>query len=162
LYVLTGNDHVEMKRLKANLAKEFEMKDLGELRYFLGIKMARSKKVVISQHKYVLDLLRDTRMLECRPVNTPIEPNHKLSGEIGNQVEKGQYQRLVCKLIYLTHTRPDISYVVSVVSRYMHDPRVSHQEAMYQILRYLKGCPGKGVLFSKKGHRRIEVYTDAN
>jgi Reverse transcriptase (RNA-dependent DNA polymerase) len=162
LYVLTDNDHVEMKRLKANLAKEFEMKDLGKLRYFLGIEVARSKKVVISQHKYALDLLRDTRMLECRPVNTPIEPNHKLSGEIGNQVGKGQYQRLVGKLIYLTHTRPDISYAVSVVSRYMHDPRVSHQEAMYQILRYLNGCPGKGVLFSKKGHRRIEVYTNAN
>jgi hypothetical protein len=89
-------------------------------------------------------------MLGCRPVNTPIDPNHKLSEGIDDQVEKGQYQRLVGKLIYLAHTRPDISYAVSVVSRYMHDPRVSHQEALYQILRYLKGCPGKGVLFSKK------------
>jgi Reverse transcriptase (RNA-dependent DNA polymerase) len=161
--VLTGNDSVEMKRLKASLAKKFEMKDLGELRYFLSIDVARSKKeVVLSQQKYVLDLLRDTRMLGCRPVNTPIDPNHKLSGGIGDQVEKGQYQRLVGKLIYLAHTRPDISYVVSVVSRYMHDPRVSHQEVVYQILRYLKGCPGKSVLFSKKGHRRIEVYTDAD
>jgi hypothetical protein len=77
-------------------------------------------------------------------------------------VEKGQYQRLVGKLIYLAHTRPNISYAVSVVSRYMHDPRVSHQEVVYQILRYLKGCPGKCVLFSKKGDRRIEVYTDAD
>jgi hypothetical protein len=89
-------------------------------------------------------------MLGCRPINTPIDLNHKLSGEIGNQVEKGQYQHLVGKLIYLTHTRLDISYVVSVVSRYMHDPRVSHQESVYQILRYLKGCPGKDVLFNKK------------
>jgi Reverse transcriptase (RNA-dependent DNA polymerase) len=152
-----------MKRLKANLAKEFEMKDLGELRYFLGIEVARlNKGVVLSQHKYVLDLLRDTRILGCRPVNTPIDPNHKLSREIGNQVEKGQYQRLVGKLIYLTHTRPDFSYAMSVVSRYMHNPRVLHHEAVYQILRYLKSCPGKGVLFSKKGHRRIEVYTDAD
>jgi hypothetical protein len=51
---------------------------------------------------------------------------------------------------------------VSVVSRYIYDPRVSHQEVVYQILRYLKGCLGKGVLFSKKRHRRIEVYTDAD
>jgi hypothetical protein len=101
-------------------------------------------------------------MLGCRPVNTPIDPNHKLSGEIDNQLEKGQYQHLVGKLIYLTHTRPDISYAVSVVSRYMHDPRVLHQEGVYQILRYLKGCPEKCVLFSKKGHRRIGVYTDAD
>jgi Reverse transcriptase (RNA-dependent DNA polymerase) len=83
--VLTGNDSVEMKRLKASLAKEFEIKDLGELRYFLGIEVARSKKgVVLSQQKYVLDLLRDTGMLGCRPVNTPIDPNHKLSGGIGD------------------------------------------------------------------------------
>jgi Reverse transcriptase (RNA-dependent DNA polymerase) len=87
--VLTGNYPVEMKRLKASLAKEFEMKNLGELRYFLGIEVARSKKrIVLSQQKYVLDLLSDTGMLECKPINTPIDPNHKLSGEISNQVEK--------------------------------------------------------------------------
>jgi Reverse transcriptase (RNA-dependent DNA polymerase) len=90
--ILTGNDLAEMKRLKASLAKKFEMKDLGELRYFLGIEIARSKKgVVLSQRRYVLDLLSDTGMLGCKPVNTPIDPNHKLSGERDNQVEKGQY-----------------------------------------------------------------------
>jgi Reverse transcriptase (RNA-dependent DNA polymerase) len=161
--VLTGNDLVEMKRLKASLAKEFEMKDLGELCYFLGIEVARSKNgVVLSQQRYVLDLLSDTRMLGCKPVNTPIDPNHKLSGEIGDQVEKRQYQCLVGMLIYLAHTRPDISYAVSVVSRYIHDPRVTHQETAYRILRYLKGCPGKGVFFGKRGHMRVEVYIDAD
>jgi Reverse transcriptase (RNA-dependent DNA polymerase) len=70
--VLTGNDSVEMKRLNASLAKEFEMKYLGELRYFLGIEVARSKKgVVLSQQKYVLDLLSDTGMLGCRPSTHP-------------------------------------------------------------------------------------------
>jgi Reverse transcriptase (RNA-dependent DNA polymerase) len=128
---LTGNDLAEMKRLKASLAKEFEMKDLGELRYFLGIEVARSKKgVVLSQQRYVLDLLSDTRMLGCKPANTPIDPNHKLSGGRGNQVEKDQYQRLVGRLIYLAHTRPDISYAVSVVSRYIHDPRIPHLETV--------------------------------
>jgi Reverse transcriptase (RNA-dependent DNA polymerase) len=161
--VLTGNDLAEMKRLKYSLAKEFEMKDLGELRYFLGIEVARSKKeVVLSQQRYVLDLLSDTGMLGCKPANTHIDPNHKLSGGRVNQVEKGQYQRLVGKLIYLAHTRPDISYAVSVVSRYMHDPRIPHLETVYQILRYLKGCPGRGVFFGKRGHMRVEVYTDAD
>jgi Reverse transcriptase (RNA-dependent DNA polymerase) len=149
--VLTGNDHVEMKILKASLAKEFEMKDLGELHYFLSIEVARSKKgVVLSQHKYALDLLSATEMLGCRSVNTSIDTNHKLSGGIDDQVEKRQYQHLVGKLIYLAHTKPNISYAMSVVSKYMHDSRVSHQEALYQILRYLKDCPRKGVLFSKK------------
>jgi Reverse transcriptase (RNA-dependent DNA polymerase) len=161
--VLTGNDLAEMKRLKASLAKKFEMKDLGELRYFLGIEVARSKKgVILSQQRYVLDLLSDIGMLRCKPANTPIDTNHKLSGERGNQVEKGQYQRLVGRLIYLAHTRSDISYAVSVVSRYMHDPRIPHLETVYQILRYLNGCPGIGVFFRKMGHMRVEVYTDTD
>jgi Reverse transcriptase (RNA-dependent DNA polymerase) len=161
--LVTGNDLTEMKRLKTSLAKEFEMKDLGVLRYFLGIDIARSKRgVVLSQQRYVLDLLSDMGILGCKPVNTPIDPNHKLSGERGNQVEKDQYQRLVGKLIYLAHTRPDISFAVSVVNRYMHDPRIPHLETVYQILRYLKGCPVKGVFFGKRGHMRVEVYTDAD
>jgi hypothetical protein len=107
------------------------MKDIGELRYFLSVEVARSKKrVILSQHKYVLDLQSDIGMLDCRPVNTSINPNHKLSlwlsEGIGDQVEKGKYQRLVGKLIYLAHIRPDISYVVSVMSRYMRDPKESH------------------------------------
>jgi hypothetical protein len=77
-------------------------------------------------------------------------------------VEKGRYQRLMGRLIYLAHTRFDISYTVSVVSRYMHDPRIPHLETVYQILRYLKGCPGRGVFFEKRGHLRVEVYTDAD
>jgi hypothetical protein len=101
-------------------------------------------------------------MLECRPVNTPTNPNHKLSGGIGDQAEKEQYQHSVGKLIYLAHTGLDISHAVSVVSRYMHDPRVSHWKVVYQILRYLKVCPGKGMLFGKKRHMRIKVYTDAD
>jgi hypothetical protein len=68
----------------------------------------------------------------------------------------------VGRFIYLSHTRPDISYAVSVVSRYMHDPSVVHHKAVYQILRYLKGCLGRGLLFEKKGHMRVEVYTDAD
>jgi hypothetical protein len=70
-------------------------------------------------------------MLWCRPVNTLIDPNYKLSGGIDDQVEKGQYQRLVGKLIYLAHTRLDITYDVSVMRKYMHDPRVPHQEVVY-------------------------------
>jgi Reverse transcriptase (RNA-dependent DNA polymerase) len=154
--VLIGNDLVEMK-------SQGVWNERSRWITLLGIEVARSKKgVVLSQQRYVLDLLSDTRMLGCKPVNTPIDPNHKLSGEISDQVEKKQYQRLVGRLIYLAHTRPDISYVVSVVSRYMHDLRVSHQEIAYQILRYLKGCPGKCMFFEKKGHMRVEVYTDVD
>ena len=75
--------------LMKNLSKEFEVKDLGQLRYFLGIEIARNPTgIVLSQRKYVLDLLSETGMLGCRPASTPIDPNHKLCVESGNPVNK--------------------------------------------------------------------------
>jgi len=66
------------------------------------------------------------------------------------------------KLIYLSHTRPDISYVVSVVSQFMHCPSKNHMDTVVQIIRYLKSAPGKGLIFSKNGHLDIEGYTNAD
>lgn len=161
--IITGDDEVEIKRLKENLSKEFEVKDLSQLRYFLGIEVAQSQKgIILTQRKYVLDLLNETGILGCRPASTPIDPNHKLCAESGDPVNKERYQRLVGRLIYLCHTRPDISYAVSIVSRYMHDPRSGHLDAAYRILRYLKSSPGKGLMFKSFGHLNVEGYCDAD
>jgi len=84
-------------------------------------------------------------MLGCRPCSTPIDKNHQTIAQSGDPVNREKYQRLVGRLIYLCHTRPDISYAVSVVSRYMHDPRIGHMEVVYRILRYLKGTPRRGL-----------------
>nr|CAA36616.1 unnamed protein product [Solanum tuberosum] len=160
--ILTGDDVVEIKNLKERLASEFEIKDLGPLKYFLGMEVARSKKgIIVSQRKYVLDLLKETGMSGCRPTETPIDPNLKFVKE-GKLIDKGQYQRLVGKLIYLSHTRPDISFAVSLVIQFMHYPREEHQEAVYRILRYLKSSPGKGLFFKKNEQRSLEAYTDAD
>ncbi|RDX84623.1 Copia protein, partial [Mucuna pruriens] len=91
------------------------MKELGKLKYFLGIEVAYSKQgIFISQRKYVLDLLKETGKLGCKISRVPIEQNHKIGCEESPIIEKSQYQRLVGKLIYLSHTRPDIAYAVSV------------------------------------------------
>ncbi|KAG6525257.1 hypothetical protein ZIOFF_015211 [Zingiber officinale] len=111
--------------------------------------------------KYVLDLLKETRKLGSRPASTPIKVNHDLtssSGEDLTSLEKGTYQRLVGKLLYLSMTRPDITYVVSVVSQYMHAPKTIHMKAVDRILRYLKSCPGKGLLFKGGGDLKLLVY----
>jgi hypothetical protein len=161
--IITGDDPLEVTKLKENLCAQFEVKDLGQLRYFLGIEIARSPKgIILSQQKYVLDLLKDTCMILCRPSSTPIEKNHKMCAEFGDPVNKERYQKLVGRLIYLCHTRPDITYVVSMVSRYMHDPRSGHMKAIYRILRYLKGSPGKGLWFKRNGHLDVEGYCDAD
>ena len=77
-----------------------------------------------------------------------MDSNHKL-GEIKEEpmVDKRMYQRLVGRLIYLAHTRPNIAYSVSVINQFMHGPREPHLQAAYRC--YLKGNPGKGILFKK-------------
>ena len=77
--VITGNDAEEMRDLKKKLSCEFDIKDLGNLKYFLGIEVLRSQKgIFISQQKYILDLLAETDMLDCKPAETPIAVNHGL------------------------------------------------------------------------------------
>ncbi|XP_058745985.1 uncharacterized mitochondrial protein AtMg00810-like [Vicia villosa] len=161
--VLTGDDTVEMTRVKEKLAVDFEIKDLGSMRYFLGMEVARSKNgIVVSQQKYILDLLKETGMSGCRPADTPMDPNVKLWGEGSVPVDTGRYQRLVGKLIYLSHTRPDIAFSVSVVSQFMYSLYEEHLEAVYRILRYLKGKPGKGLHFKKTSERNVSIFTDAD
>ncbi|WJZ88029.1 hypothetical protein VitviT2T_007363 [Vitis vinifera] len=163
--VVTGNDPEERKVLQNYLSREFEMKDLGPLKYFLRIEVSQSSEgIFLSQRKYALDLLQETGMSGCQPVNTPIEKGLKLCVE-PNQVstDKGRYQRLVGRLMYLAYTRPDLAYALSVVSQYMHNPGEQHMNAVMRILRYLKNAPGKGILFAKNvDHQSIEVYTDAD
>ncbi|XP_061352975.1 uncharacterized mitochondrial protein AtMg00810-like [Gastrolobium bilobum] len=135
--VLTGDDIDERMSLEHKLATEFEMKDLGPLQYFLGIEIAISQDgIFLTQRKYTLNLLSEIGMLACKPAEIPIEMNHTL--EIyPNQVEADirRYQRLVGRLIYLSHTRPDIAYAVGIVSRFMHSPSEDHMKAVYRILR---------------------------
>ncbi|KAK2970044.1 hypothetical protein RJ640_014984 [Escallonia rubra] len=163
--VVTGNDPEEREALQGHLSREFKMKDLGPLKYFLGIEVSRSNKgIFLSQRKYALDLLRETGMLACQPVDTPVEEGLKLRIE-SNQVpvDKGRYQRLVGRLMYLAHTRPDLAYALSTVSQYMHNPGEQHMNAVLRILRYLKSAPGQGILFTKnEDHQSVDVYTDAD
>ena len=95
-----GNDENEARRLKEELNKEFKIKDLGNLRYFLGFEVAISRKgIFICQKKYVLDLLKEIGMLGCKAVETPIEVNHKVETIMREVVNRQNYQRLVGKLI---------------------------------------------------------------
>ena len=142
--IITGDDALAFMQLAWYLAFEFAIKHLGILRYFLGIEVAYSSNgIFVCRRKYTIDLLHDVVMADSRPVSTPIEANHHLSSaENEALIDPGQYQRLVGKLIYLTHTRPDIAYIVSVLSQFMHSLCVSHMQAAHRVLWYLKGMGG--------------------
>jgi Reverse transcriptase (RNA-dependent DNA polymerase)/GAG-pre-integrase domain/Integrase core domain/gag-polypeptide of LTR copia-type len=162
--IITGDDRDEIQRLEEKLSQEFEMKNLGGLKFFLGIEVSRTKNCIhLSQRKYTLDLIAEVGMLDCKPVDTPVIQNLKL-GESKDQipVNRERYQRLVGKLIYLSHTRPDIAYAVSLVSQFMHSPNEEHMEAVIRIIRYLKGTPGKGIQFTKNENLKLTGYTDAD
>ena len=162
--IVTGNDQEAIKSLKEKLAQIFELKDLGPVKYFLGMEVARSKHgIFINQRKYIMDLLKETGLLNCRPAETPIDANQKLElAKAEEVVDVAKFQKLVGKLIYLSHTRPDIAFSVSKLSQFMHSPGQKHFEAAYRIVRYLKGTPGKGLLFRKNTNLQIQIYTDAD
>ena len=136
--IITGSDHDGIQKLKKHLFSHFQTKDLGKIKYFLNIEVAQSNsRVVISQSKYTLDILTDTGMLDCKLVDTPMDPNVKLVPGQGELLrDPGRYRRLVGKLNYLTITRPNISFLVSVVSQFSQSPCDSHWDAVVRILRY--------------------------
>ena len=163
--VVTGNDPEEREALQDYLSREFEMKDLGPLKYFLGIEVSRSDKgIFLSQRKYALDLLQETGMSACQAADTPVEEGLKLCvGSDQVPVDKGRYQRHIGILMYLAHTSLDLAYALSIISQFMHNPGEQHMNALMRILRYLKSAPGKGILFTKKEDcQRVDAYTDVD
>lgn len=139
------------------------MKDLRSLNYFLGIEVLGSKHgISISQQKYIVNLLNKVDMLACKLSDTLAAENIKL-GTFSDQIpaNKEHYQRLVGWLIYLSHTRPDLAYPLSVVSQYMYFLSEEYMKVVIRILQYLKSFLGKGIMFTKGDVIFIEGYTDA-
>ncbi len=122
--IITGDSDADISDLKKLLKQKFEMKDLGELRYFLGIEVIHSPKGIwLLQRQYALNKLSEYGMTGCKPISIPLEQNVKLSADEGDLVEDTtMYRRIVGSLIYMTITRPDLSYVVGVVSQFMQTP----------------------------------------
>jgi hypothetical protein len=148
--ILAGNSLAEFDRIKTIMDEEFKIKDLGKLRYFLGIEVAHSKSgISICQRKYCLDLLKDTGLLGSKPAPTPLDSSIKLHQD-NNATYKdvAGYRRLVGKLLYLTTTRPDIAFVTQQLSQFLSSPTLIHYETACRVVRYLKGTPGRGLFFS--------------
>lgn len=116
--IIIGNDEACVASLKALLDQKFGIKDLGSLKYFLGLEIARSDKgISLNQRKYTLEVQKETGMLGCNPVKIFMEQQLKLSKGDGELLKDfGQYRRLIGKLMYLTLSRPDITYAVHRLS----------------------------------------------
>jgi hypothetical protein len=138
--IITRDSNANIFGLKKLLKQKFEMKDLGELRYFFGIEVIQSPKGIwLLQRQYALNKLSEYGMTGCKPISIPLEQNVKLSANEEDLVEDTtMYRRIVGSLIYMTITRPNLSYAVGVVSQFMQTPRKPHLDTVRHILRYMK------------------------
>ncbi|GAU31769.1 hypothetical protein TSUD_22150 [Trifolium subterraneum] len=129
--ILAGTDLNEITRIKEILDTHFKIKDLGVLKYFLGLEVAQSREgIAISQRKYCLDLLKDYGLLGSKPASTPLDPAVKLHIDDNKPYENlSLYRRQIGKLFYLCNTRPDISFATQQLSQFLHKPSVNHYHA---------------------------------
>ncbi|GJZ72661.1 ribonuclease H-like domain-containing protein [Tanacetum coccineum] len=143
--IITGNSISEIDKFKVYLNSKFTIKDFGKLKYFLGIEYG---------------------MLACKHAKNPLMSKLIISNEATDNDpildNITDYQKLMSKLIYLTNTRPDISYVVHCLSHFMHSPLKSHLKIAFKILRYLKSCSGLGIHIIKNSGMSLKAFSDAD
>jgi hypothetical protein len=162
--IVAGDSLTEIQSIKAILHASFKIKDLGQLKYFLGLEVAHSSSgISLCQRKYCIDLLTDTGHLACKPASTPSDPSCKLHNDSSAPYsDVPSYRRLIGRLIYLTNTRPDITFATQQLSQFLTSPTEQHFHAATRILRYLKKCPGQGLFFPRDSSLCLTGYSDAD
>lgn len=161
---LTGNDAPKIAQVRAALKNTFDMSDLGLLSHSLGLEFKfTSSGLLLTQCQYVKELLADFGMADCRPVATPMIEKLRLDPDMAAPpVDSTTYQQMVGKLIFLTHTRPDIAFAVGIVSRFMSHPQEPHMQAVKHIYRYLKGSTDLALSYQRGGVNTLRGFTDAD
>ncbi|GJX45923.1 ribonuclease H-like domain-containing protein [Tanacetum coccineum] len=162
--VITRNDLSEIEKFKLFFKSKFQIKDLGKLKYFLGIEVLDNDDgICLSQRKYGLELLHEYGLLAAKHVDTPLLENTTLKHvgyEDDHLLDNFQNYHKLGKVIYLTNTIPDISYAVHYLSQFMYAPLVSHLDAALRVLRYIKGSPGSGIQINKNSNLKLRAYAN--
>ena len=162
--LIASNDQKGVEDFKVLLDQKFKLKDLGELRYFLRLEVARTDKgISLCQRKYALEILEDAGLLRCKPSRVPMDQTLKLSKFDGELLDDpSHYRRLVGRLLYLTITRPDVTFAVHKLSQFMARPRKPHYAAALKVLHYIKNEPGRGVYFFASSEFHVKGFCDAD
>ncbi|KAE8696580.1 putative disease resistance protein [Hibiscus syriacus] len=162
--ILTGSDASEVQCVIEKLNTRFALKDLGSLNFFLGIEVCHDADgVVLTQQKYIHELLHKHGFNEAKSLPTPMVSNCKLSADAGEPVEDmAQYRSIVGALQYIVVTRPDIAFAVNKVCQFMQSPRNSHFQAVKRILRYLQGTTDYGLRFTASSRMSLTGFADAD
>ena len=159
---LTGDEH-QIALCKRELTSKFEMKDLGLMHYFLGLEVwQRSDGIFLSQGKYTVDVLRRSKMMDCKSMASPMVTNLKKLHDTTSRsdpVDPTMHRQLIGLLLYPVHTIPNICFAVSALSQFMSNPRHVHWVAAKHVLRYLRGTIGYGLEYTFIGGVRMLSYT---
>ena len=161
---IASNNDRELTALKSTLAAAFKIKDLGPMQFFLGLEIARSTSgISVCQCKYALDLLESAGLLACKPASIPMDPYAHLSHEDGTPLPSARlYRELIGRLLYVTITRPDITFAVHKLSQFLQRPTDVHLQAAHRVLKYLKGNPGQGLFYSSSSELCLNAFADAD
>jgi hypothetical protein len=162
--IITGTSLLEIQAIKSALHHSFRIKDLGQLKYFLGLEVAHSQAgISLCQRKYCIDLLADSGLLGAKPASTPSDPSVKLYNDDSRPYQDiSSYRRLVGRLLYLNATRPDITFITQQLSQFLSAPTIAHFTAATRVLHYLKSYPGRGIFFPRDSSLHLIGFSDAD
>eukprot|EP00253_Pinus_taeda_P033067 PITA_33067 len=160
--ILIVSDSNLINHVKSSRKNKFEMIDLGHLHYFLGLQVLQSKEgISLSQSKYSLDILRHFHMEDSKPTPSPFQFGAKHSFACTSpEYYATLYHQLVGKLLYLTHTHPDLSFDVGLIAQFMQNPHESHWKVAKRILRYVRGTIQFGIHYSAEASPLLVGFTD--
>ncbi|CAN6707198.1 unnamed protein product [Malus baccata var. baccata] len=149
--ILTGSSTTKVQSVISQLAKVFDLKDMGQLTYFLGLQI----------HYQVDGSIFRAGMESCKPTSTPSKPHYQVLISEGSPiVDPTYYKSIVGALQYLTFTQPDIAHAVNVMCQYMTQPSDLHMHLVKRILRYLKGTIHCGLKYTKSPDFILSAYSD--
>ena len=162
--IFSDNNDEIIEEFKSMMTQEFEMADLGLLKFFLGFEVKQGETgIFISQETYAKEILKKYKMENCNPVSIPMELGAKLSKyDEGERVDANRYQSLVGSLRYLTCTRSYLSLSVGIISWFMKEQNYSHWKALNQVLWYIQGMVSLGLFYSKTEDYKLVGYSDSD
>nr|GEU69838.1 ribonuclease H-like domain, reverse transcriptase, RNA-dependent DNA polymerase [Tanacetum cinerariifolium] len=154
----------EIDKFKAQMEEKFKMSNLGLLAYYLGIEVTQTGgDISIKQSAYANKILKEAGMIDCNETLIPMDPRTRLTKLTeGTMVNSTEYQSLIRCLRYLLHTRPDLSYSVGLLSRFMQEPKEQHMKAIRQVLRYVKGTKDYEITYKLNRGNKIQGLSDSS